>query len=88
MEDENYGRTLVPTFPIELDFLHNSRWYVTFLPPGMLEMGLELAKGQRSEVASNRVVNGVDRIVAVVGVSCWTVSQAACMTFCNISMSA
>ena len=40
-------------------------------------MCLELAKGQRSEVASNRVVNGVDRIVAVVGVSCWTVSQAA-----------
>jgi hypothetical protein len=42
-------------------------------------MGLELAKSQRSEVASDPVMNRVDRIVAVVGVSNWTVSQAACV---------
>ena len=75
----DYSRTSITTLEIELDFLHNRRWYVAFLPPGVLEMGLELAKGQRSEISSNRVVNGVDRIVAVVGVSNWTVSQAACV---------
>ena len=42
-------------------------------------MGLELAKSQRSEVASDPVMNRVGRIVAVVGVSNWTVSQAACV---------
>ena len=36
-------------------------------------------KSQRSEVASDPVMNRVDRIVAVVGVSNWTVSQAACV---------
>jgi len=45
-------------------------------------MGLELAKSQRSEVASDRVMNRVDRIVAVVGVSCWTVFQAECVGVC------
>jgi hypothetical protein len=75
----DYSRTSITTLEIELDFLHNRRWYVAFLPPGVLEMGLELAKSQRSEVASDRVMNRVDRIVAVVGVSNWTVSQAACV---------
>ena len=75
----DYSRTSITTLEIELDFLHNRRWYVAFLPPGVLEMGLELAKSQRSEVASDPVMNRVDRIVAVVGVSNWTVSQAACV---------
>ena len=75
----DYSRTSITTLEIELDFLHNRRWYVAFLPPGVLEMGLELAKSQRSEVASDRVMNRVDRIVAVVGVSNWTVSQPACV---------
>ena len=76
----DYSRTSITTLEIELDFLHNRRWYIAFLPPGVLEMGLELAKSQRSEVASDPVMNRVDRIVAVVGVSNWTVSQAACVT--------
>ena len=46
-------------------------------------MGLELAKSQRSEVASDPVMNRVDRIVAVVGVSSWTVFQAACVNWCD-----
>ena len=75
----DYSRTSITTLEIELDFLHNRRWYVAFLPPGVLEMRLELAKSQRSEVASDPVMNRVDRIVAVVGVSNWTVSQAACV---------
>jgi hypothetical protein len=75
----DYSRTSITTLEIELDFLHNRRWYVAFLPPGVLEMGLELAKSQRSEVASDPVMNRVDRIVAVVGVSNWTVSQPACV---------
>lgn len=75
----HYSRTSITTLEIELDFLHNRRWYVAFLPPGVLEMGLELAKSQRSEVASDPVMNRVDRIVAVVGVSNWTVSQPACV---------
>jgi hypothetical protein len=75
----DYSRTSITTLEIELDFLHNRRWYVAFLPPGVLEMRLELAKSQRSEVASDPVMNRVDRIVAVVGVSNWTVSQPACV---------